>query len=530
MSNDIVLTGQQRDSVLTLRSIDRFLTRTQRRLSTGKEINSVIDGPVEFFQTRALTRRADLLLERRDTVEQSISTLQAQLDGLQSIDELLDQLRGLVIGARSESQSRREESTKSFRTTGEQIQKLLNDISYQGVNLLRNPNAELQTRFSDRIGRDETGVDFASELVVNGIDLRSVGFRNTAVTGRPLLGGLFDNDFFETENLNVRLTGFGRLNDLAGDNTFGSIPEAATLTSAVEGAAIFGNAFGTAATLDITGITNINEILFDGDTFRGYNAADGADSAGAAFAQQVIKGIVRSLGAPGGTGFTTATLPGGAFTFTYTLDFGADLLGSDGVTPIANSQVLEFEATIRLTAEQRNANIRINNAAGLLDTTADARGLRQSGLLQNVIEQTLANGRVTSRTLARVPVENELLHGATLAQALNISAAFVGFTQIGSDQANLHLTDGLVAQIEEAQRRVETLSANFGNAVQILQTRSDFSERYASTLSIGADKIQLADNAQEGAYLTALRTRNQIAIEQLSIASQNLQAILTLFR
>ena len=107
---------------------------------------------------------------------------------------------------------------------------------------------------------------------------------------------------------------------------------------------------------------------------------------------------------------------------------------------------------------------------------------------------------------------------------------FEGFTQIGANQSILVLTDGLVDSLEFAQGRLEQIAAQFGSRVGILQTRLEFSRTYSNTLQTGADKIQLADLSAESANLTALRTRNQISIETLSIASQQQEAILTLLR
>ncbi len=327
MSSDISLTFSQRNSLLTLQEIDTFFTRTQRRLSTGRDINDVTDDPIRFFQANNLVRRSGLFDERRREIDQAISTAQASLEGIESLDELFDQLVGVVRGARSQTQTERAQATLNFTEILRQIDLLIDDIEYQGLNLLNNANTRLDVRFSD---------ESISELTLQGLNVRATA---QAADDTPGIFNLFSAAAAPTAILqgggNVALSGFGVISVLA-----------------VLGGAASGAAAGT----------------------------------------------------------------------------------------------------------------------------------------------------------------------------------FIGFTQIGANQSVLALTDGLVDSLEFAQGRLEQIAAQFGSRVGILQTRLEFSRTYSNTLQTGADKIQLADLSAESANLTALRTRNQISIETLSIASQQQEAILTLLR
>ena len=428
MSNDISLVQSQRDTLLALSGIDRFLTRTQLRLASGREVNSVADSPTDFFQISSLRRRAQLFLERRDQVEQSVSSLQAQLDGLESIDSLLGQLRGLVIRARAESQEQRIETTQNFQEVGEQIQTLLNDISYQGLNLLRGNQAQLQTRFSEAT---------ESDLTINGVDLRSTAFQATDAE-RTLLGGLFDNAFLDRAALDVNLTALGFIAELA-------------------------------------------------------------------------------QATPDSLGFT---LPGGATTVNNYVNSHIDLIRRGVInnpTSATANLVETFTVELPLNVGGRSeANVQFRFTIEVIPGTAyDTSG-----------------DNFTNLARAAPPVNaDQFPAGFTLGDIteLHILGRFDGFTRIGAAQEGLALTDAIVAQIEQAQERIETISARFANALEILQTRSGFAEQYATRLNGGADRLELADTAEEATLLTALRTRNQLAIQQLAISGQNQQAILALF-
>ena len=63
-----------------------------------------------------------------------------------------------------------------------------------------------------------------------------------------------------------------------------------------------------------------------------------------------------------------------------------------------------------------------------------------------------------------------------------------------------------------------------------LNTRLEFTEDYVNTLTIGSDKMVLADINVEGANLLALQTRQQLGIQSLSLAAQAEASILRLFQ
>ena len=59
---DIALTAAQRSSLLSLQQTQTLSDRTQTRLTTGREVNSVVDDAVNFFRAQALTDRGSLTL------------------------------------------------------------------------------------------------------------------------------------------------------------------------------------------------------------------------------------------------------------------------------------------------------------------------------------------------------------------------------------------------------------------------------------------------------------------------------------
>ncbi|MBE6447848.1 MAG: hypothetical protein E7018_00920 [Alphaproteobacteria bacterium] len=91
-------------------------------------------------------------------------------------------------------------------------------------------------------------------------------------------------------------------------------------------------------------------------------------------------------------------------------------------------------------------------------------------------------------------------------------------------------------KIGESMTKVETAiatlrgwSSKFGNNYSIVQNREEFTENLINVLTEGADKLTLADMNEESANMLALQTRQQLAINSLSLASQAAQSVLKLF-
>ena len=86
-----------------------------------------------------------------------------------------------------------------------------------------------------------------------------------------------------------------------------------------------------------------------------------------------------------------------------------------------------------------------------------------------------------------------------------------------------------LSEIASALKSIRNYSAELGNNYSIITTRQDFTESLINVLTEGADKLTLADMNEESANMLALQTRQQLAINSLSLASQASQSILKLF-
>ena len=116
--------------------------------------------------------------------------------------------------------------------------------------------------------------------------------------------------------------------------------------------------------------------------------------------------------------------------------------------------------------------------------------------------------------------------------AYEIKGTDISSAALGLDAAQWETLSDIKVSIEQLKSAVSTLrkvDSELGNNYSIIQTRQDFTESLINILTEGADKLTLADMNEESANMLALQTRQQLAINSLSLASQAAQSIMKLF-
>ena len=147
--SDIILGTATRQNLLALQHINTDLGTTQNHLATGLAVSSALDDAVKFFQSQSLNERAGDLALRKDSIDQGISSLTAATNATQSAVTVLQQLQGVLNSAKTETASQRASSAKQFSTLATQLDTLLNDASYQGLNLVNSTASSLTLQFSN---------------------------------------------------------------------------------------------------------------------------------------------------------------------------------------------------------------------------------------------------------------------------------------------------------------------------------------------------------------------------------------------
>jgi len=109
----------------------------------------------------------------------------------------------------------------------------------------------------------------------------------------------------------------------------------------------------------------------------------------------------------------------------------------------------------------------------------------------------------------------------------DISAANIGLTT--TEWATVEDISRSIGELTSAIGQLRAFAGELGNNYSIVMNRQDFTENLINILTEGADKLTLADMNEESANMLALQTRQQLAINALSLASQASQGVLKLF-
>ena len=106
---------------------------------------------------------------------------------------------------------------------------------------------------------------------------------------------------------------------------------------------------------------------------------------------------------------------------------------------------------------------------------------------------------------------------------MNISA----LTDSVADQTTL---DGLIAQVVSAINTVSQSAADLGAIKNRIQNNTDFVKSLMDSVTRGIGQLVDADMNAESTRLQALQVQQQLGVQALSIANQNSQSILSLFK
>jgi len=148
MSSNIVLGNATRQNLLALQGINSNISTVQNHLATGLKVASAVDNAVLFFQAQSLDNRASDLNERKSNIDQAISSLTTATQATQSVVSVLQQMQGLLNSAKTETAQQRAATAAQFNVLAKQLDNMVNDASYQGLNMVNSTASVLSLQFS----------------------------------------------------------------------------------------------------------------------------------------------------------------------------------------------------------------------------------------------------------------------------------------------------------------------------------------------------------------------------------------------
>jgi flagellin-like hook-associated protein FlgL len=189
MANGISLSSATRTNLLALMDTSRSVSETQARLSTGRAVNSALDDATSFFQSRSLSNRASDLSTLKDGIVEGTQVVQNAVDALESIEDIIKQMKALAASAKSTASAdvaTRAKLQSQYQELRSQIDHLSEDASYNGVNLIKSGADTLSVKFSESPSASNRSLSIVGEAS----DASSLGISAGGGIEFPTVGSL----------------------------------------------------------------------------------------------------------------------------------------------------------------------------------------------------------------------------------------------------------------------------------------------------------------------------------------------------
>ncbi len=220
--------------------------------------------------------------------------------------------------------------------------------------------------------------------------------------------------------------------------------------------------------------------------------------------------------------------------------------GTDGVKDAEGTVIGGFTATVE------NGQIKISNSKGIVaNVSGTISGITFNGEIGNSTRTT--SMKQYNEILDQIDqlAKDSGYKGVNLLQGNDLKVVFnedrssyltINGTFADTSDKGLKISraedwtnpdneaiDASISELENAITSLRNMASEFGNNYSIVENRENFTESLINVLEEGSDKLTLADMNEESANMLALQTRQQLAINSLSLASQAAQSVLSLF-
>lgn len=220
--------------------------------------------------------------------------------------------------------------------------------------------------------------------------------------------------------------------------------------------------------------------------------------------------------------------------------------GTDGVKDAEDTVIGGFTATVE------NGQIKISNSKGIVaNVSGTIFGITFNGEIGNSTRTT--SMKQYNEILDQIDqlAKDSGYKGVNLLQGNDLKVVFnedrssyltINSTFADTSDKGLKISraedwtnpdneaiDASISELENAITSLRNMASEFGNNYSIVENRENFTESLINVLEEGSDKLTLADMNEESANMLALQTRQQLAINSLSLASQAAQSVLSLF-
>ncbi|WP_283176496.1 flagellin [Gemmobacter sp. 24YEA27] len=503
----------------TLKTINSNMNKVQSEISTGKTVATARDNAAVWSISKVMESDVKGFKGISDSLALGSSSLSVAREASEKIQGLLNSMKEKIVSAQSENVPREKLQT-DIDALRNQIAGIVSGAQFSGLNLVSGTD---DVKFLASLDRSDSGVT-TSDITVARQDLSAGNGTLGVATGSPqILAGVA----VITGNITAPV-------DLAG----------AAVTSITNGAnsarlAGAGLAIGASATLKINGQT----VSFTNDSGVAMTAAESATRMISEVNKLGLEGVTAVLNGTSNVDIQSSR----AFeqvTVEHVAGFAAPTIPTAGQGTVAGSV-----ATIAQRAETYvfggNAvkdgdgytlsvgGVAYSYVAGKGETTEDVvRGLKIAidagkvpGLSTRVTQSSTGAWQLnidnSSDTARAIAASSGTVNGKASGGLFGLGA--IDVTTIAGARSAL-------SNIETMINKAIDAAAEFGSAQGRIDTQTSFVSSLTDAMTAGIGTLVDADMEEASARLQALQVQQQLGIQALSIANQQPQNLLSLFR
>ncbi len=567
MINDIKLTSAMRNSLLNHQQIKDLTATVEKRLATGKKVNDILDGPVEYFKAKGLYDKADSLLKRKDDIDQAISTLKATQHGIVAIETLVKQAKGLAEEAKTANGEQRTILQAQAQKLMEEITKIAEDSHHNGVNLLVEDNTTTPTLLdSDNPGGTPVRMEVDDRFVYlsnrSNVEIYTQNDDGTLTNVSTIAGNDVQDSWSDGNFLYVAYTtypaGVATSNvsvyDVADDGT------AVLVDQITPGPGETRRIYGDGDYIYQTGYSS-GIYVYDVDGNGQLSLVD-TDDQGGSYNDIFSDGNFLYVAAQAGGIHTYDIAEDGTLTHMSTNPGAADDetgIWGDG----------QYIYSVSRTGGIRSHSVDANGALTAIDTdkqAGDYSSVRGDddyvyATTTNGIEVYEVNNDGTLNYLNNIPTTanagylhpyEDLIYVTDSTDGLTVydSGKPIEFVVDFSDDTSLSIegtdvrqealgipkseinflsyqtVDFTIEKLDRALNKLKTTAASYAADFALLQTRLELTEDLVNTHEEAGDKLTLADLEEESANRLALETREQLSLFSMTNSHQSIQNLI----
>lgn len=511
----------------TMKSINKNLAMTQSEISTGKSVGSAKDNAAVWAISKVMESDVKGFKGISDSLSLGSSTIAVGRKAAETVTNLLTEIKGKVVAAQEENVDRAKIQT-DIDALSAQIDSVVNAAQFNGLNLVTSYDTNTVLSSLDRTSTNVTASRI--DVEANDLSLREQNFGTAAartgqasVTGPGALGAA-TNALAGTD---VTIAGTATAGSTAYmDFTIGSTIQRVNVLvntgdTAAQVATKFATAIGENKTLTELGVRATGNAALVEVRLTGEARVTGATIVGS----NVAGGITVPAG-PTSIAASAATATIGTGTIADGDSFRATY-GGQNFDYVANARSTRAEVMAGLTEAI--------NASGTFFARVSTNG--QNIEIASTGTAAVAAGSASTNSAGSSGGGLRSLNTLNVADFSTQRGGANGTTLFGDLTTDVDKKAVIARTLDTALSTVETLiqtavsaTAAFGSVEKRIDIQSDFIGNLSDALKSGIGSLVDADLEEASARLQALQVQQQLATQALSIANQQPQNLLALFR